>query len=313
LTQYDPNQLRLHAFFEGHDDIAFFSPYIERALPAGMRFYPYRCEGKSLVFEAFAEIANRFSETRNVLFFVDKDIDDILGTPWPTDPRIYVTDVYSIENYLVDSGTLMRFFRASVRLQNINFDAETIAKHFEEQLNRFHRKVMSLMGWILVARRTGRKPNLKNINLATMYEVGEDGIRAKKGVRIETVSRVSGVTLVPAIMRTLGIATRELVRVPPKRVVRGKFEAWFFVEYWNNLIKRIRELSREQNGTITVKVSLTTTNLVATLSPYSDTPPSLGRFLRTHFSPIHPAIAARSSHKAGFWRALQSFLWRRQR
>src|SRR5690349_18681648 len=97
-TQYDPRQRRLHAFFEGHDDSIFFGRFLTWFEQQGLRVMPYRCEGKRRVYEAFDQITGRIPDIRNVLFFVDKDVDDILGIPWTTDPRIFVTDVYSIEN-----------------------------------------------------------------------------------------------------------------------------------------------------------------------------------------------------------------------
>src|SRR5258705_1209658 len=77
-AQYAPSKRRVHAFFEGHDDAAFFAPRIEQLLPEGARLYRYRCDGKARVIEAFEEITRRVPGVKSVLFFVDKDLDDVL-------------------------------------------------------------------------------------------------------------------------------------------------------------------------------------------------------------------------------------------
>jgi hypothetical protein len=70
---------RVHAFFEGHDDEVFYRRFLEQYVAAGSRLYGYRCDGKQRVYEAFSQITARYPAIRSVLFFVDKDLDDILG------------------------------------------------------------------------------------------------------------------------------------------------------------------------------------------------------------------------------------------
>src|SRR5205823_5790279 len=97
LTNYDPTSTRTHVFVEGVPDLAFYRAYLDQYV-ASDTLKMYNCEGKIRVYETYRKIIDRFPECRRVVFFVDKDLDDITGEPWPVDPRIYVTDVYSIEN-----------------------------------------------------------------------------------------------------------------------------------------------------------------------------------------------------------------------
>src|SRR5882672_6397787 len=132
-TNFDPKQPRFHAFFEGHADIVFYKPLIQRHTEAHGRLFTYRCEGKSLVYDAFKAITGRHPNCRGVLFFVDKDIDDIIGEPWPTDPRIYVTDVYSIENYLVCREALRRVIDDLINVRKVAFDMTVSLDHFDRE------------------------------------------------------------------------------------------------------------------------------------------------------------------------------------
>ena len=282
-SQYDPSQKRLHLFFEGHDDVIFFRFFVTKYVDSAVRVLNHRCDGKSKVFEAFEDIMRKRPNARGVLFFVDKDIDDILGTAWPTDPRIFVTDVYSIENYLVRRPVLQRFYRDAIRLNRVTFDDEDILKHFDEQHRRFQRMMIGVMAWIVSLRRAGERPNLGDINLGEVCAMdGDCKICPSDGNRLEYLSRV---TQSPArAFKHIAPIAKHLKRIPAERIVRGKFEIWFIVEFWRRLVDRLRALAAEGGGGVTIKHTLDRNTVVAALTPYTDIPRSLELFLESHLS-----------------------------
>jgi hypothetical protein len=77
---------------------------------------------------------------------------------------------------------------------------------------------------------------------------------------------------------------RELKRLSPKRIIRGKFEAWFFVEFWKHLIRQMRALAIEAQGNLNVRIQLERSNFVAVLSGRLEIPRSLDLFLGQHFN-----------------------------
>lgn len=280
--QYYASANRFHGFFEGHDDIAFIAPLVERFLPPGFRLFSYRCENKAGVMEAFNSVVGGDPGVRRVLFFVDKDLDDILGVPWPTDPRIFVTDVYSIENYVVDAAVFRRFLRASTRVAGISFSEEVIVQQFEAQLIRFQRRSLGLMAWVLVCRREGQKVNLNNVSLASLFRFSDAcEVSPARGSRLQVLADATG-TVTPPTSRRLRAAHRELSRMPIKRVLRGKFEAWFMVEFWKRLMTQLRQLAAESGGKVSPRVTLEHGCFIPVLGPYADVPPALERFLIAH-------------------------------
>lgn len=302
-TQYAPGMERVHAFFEGHDDEVFYRRFLEQYVPAGSRLYGYRCDGKQRVYEAFSQITARYPAIRSVLFFVDKDLDDILGLPWPTDPRVFVTDVYSIENYLVSSGVLESFYRDAVRLTGVTFETSTLVARFEQELGRFHCLSVPLMGWILALRRRELKPNLGDLDLAKLFIVSEEcAISALPRGRIEYLNRVSGVGGSAVDFRQVSQACRELRRLPAKRVVRGKFEAWFFVAFWKRLTKQLQALSREAKGNVKFKLSAEESSLVPSLVGHARIPRPLELFLELHFPRGGQLGEAEASSPRSDWR-----------
>jgi hypothetical protein len=299
-TQYDPSQARVHLFFEGHDDAVFFRHFVDRYLQPRVRVFIYRCDGKSKVFEAFERIVQRFPGVKSTLFFVDKDLDDILGIPWPTDPRVFVTDVYSIENYLATRTVMQRFFRDAVRMTGVQFDEATIFEHFEAQRTRFNRLMIPLMAWILALRRAGERPNLNNINLGEVCGLTDDcRVHARVGNRVKHLTAACGAT--KRGHRQIAMVARDLSRMSSDRIVRGKFAAWFLVEFWKRLAKHLEALAREAKGKVVIRPNLERSTLVATLAPYADIPRSLELFLEAHFV-RHTAELRANGHMGSFVR-----------
>ena len=283
LTQYNPRSGRVYAFFEAQDDIAFFAPRIERRLERGATLLTYHCSGKPRVIKTFREIVKRLPTVKRALFFVDKDLDDVVGTPWPTDPRIYVTDLYSVENYLVTPDVFRRLLRDGLRLKGVGIDDETLVQHFEGALTEFQKHMVSIMAWILVARRLNRSPLMGNIRLESLCEVSEEcHVRPRMGVRMKHLSRQTRVDLPTGAGARIRDAIKELDRLPRKRVIRGKFEAWFMTAYWRHLVRDMERMAREQGGACSSRISVQETTLVLVLSPYADDPESLEHFLDAH-------------------------------
>lgn len=284
LAQYDPKQRRVHMFCEDHDDEVFYRRFLNAYVSPEYRLIPYPCGGKARVYEAFTQITQRLPNSRDVLFFVDKDLDDILGVPWPTDPRIFVTDVYSIENYFVTKDVLDRLYRDLIRLRGVNFAIQPVLDRFEKQLARFHSLALPLMAWIVTVRRKGLKPVLSDVNIGELFSLSEGcHVRVKPCERVEYLTRVSGVVGTAGISRRVLATCRELKRIPSKRVMRGKFEAWFFVRFWKNLVDELRKLAKEAGGSLGVAVAVEQSSFVAVLLPHLTIPRPLELFLGQHF------------------------------
>ncbi len=288
LAQHDPGREQLHLFFEGHEDSIFFRHFVEQRLSSTVRVCIYRCDGKGKVFEVFAKVVERHPGIRSALFFVDKDIDDILGVAWPTDPRIFVTDVYSVENYLSDRIVLQRFYRNAVKLTGVNFVEDPIFEHYEAERQRFRRALIPVMAWAVVHRQANVRPNLNNVHLAEMCEVdGDCAIRTKRGQRVSHLNKVTGVTARSRFRQVVSV-TRALRRIAPERIIRGKFEVWFVVEFWKHLTTQLEKVAREAKGKVVIRPALERSSLVAVLTPYADVPPSLERFLNAHLTAEAP-------------------------
>lgn len=90
--------------FEGNDDKVIYGHWIRRARP-GFQYEPFPCGGKEKVLKLRDSLYEDKSNLQEgVFFFVDRDFDDLQGRDGGND--IFMTDRYSVENYLVAAVVL---------------------------------------------------------------------------------------------------------------------------------------------------------------------------------------------------------------
>src|SRR5437868_13607169 len=80
----------VHAFVEGHDDVSFYTNFIHNSVFDPDDVYPlYMCGDKDGVYKAHSLVMNS-KPVGTTLFFVDKDLSDILNEEWTQALNIYV-------------------------------------------------------------------------------------------------------------------------------------------------------------------------------------------------------------------------------
>ena len=288
LEIYDQNdESRVYAFVEGSPDVAFYRPLIEKRLTAGRPLYIQNCDGKRNVYDLFARVIARYPRCQNILFFVDKDVDELIGTVWPADPRIFVTDDYSIENYLVEEEPIRRYFADFVRFKRISLDLKPILSQFGKKLEQFQRAVCPVMCWIIVMRRAGEMVRLSDLKLGELFKYqGERVERVRSAQSMDYIWRVTRTTPRLSCWREVRRVFRELERQGnPKRFTRGKFEEWFLLEFVRHVIADLRKVAAEGGGAISVTTDLHDSNFVPLLVRDLTPPPVLDAFLRFHLQP----------------------------
>jgi len=289
LTNYDPSEPRVYAFVEGDADRAFYRAFIDRFL-GERRLFIYNCEGKANVFEAYTRVTQRHPHCRNVFFFVDKDVDELVGKNWQADPRIFTTEVYSVENYLTNFGAVDRYLADFVKLRRVSLDIERVTTLFASQLGDFHQTIRPLMCWIIAARRSGESVVLSSLKLEKLFSY--DGTRIKRirrGSPLEYLYKVTQTTASPQLWRQARRVCRELGQRDPKQYVRGKFEAWFLLEFVKRVISDLAKVADEAGGGVSVSTPLHDSNFVQVLVRGTEIPSSLNSFLRFHLTSIPTA------------------------
>jgi hypothetical protein len=283
LTHYDPNSDRVFAFVEGEADEVFYRAQIHKYVADQGQIFIYNCDGKENVYDAYQDIIAKYPTCQRVLFVLDKDLDDIIGAQWPSDPRIFTTEYYSIENYVVTKQALHRYFKDYVKVRRVDIDLEAALVSFDEGLNAFHRRMLPVMAWIVVAKRSGARIVLNDLNPGEMLAVSGDTTARKSGCRaVAYLCRVCQANPNVAFWKLIRRTLRELQRLPAKSYVRGKFEAWWFVEFGQRMLEGLRRVVQEAGGSVRVSAQLHASTFVQLLAGSVTTPAALDKFLIFH-------------------------------
>jgi Protein of unknown function (DUF4435) len=277
LLDYAPTGKTLHCFFEGRDDESFYVNFIHGTCPQGWRMHYYRCGSKSRVCDVWRN-AMQYDQNR-LLFFVDKDHDDFVG---PRDvaesaSNVFVTDYYSIENYLVDQVILRRFLRDIIHLDLSGVEEDAIANVFNEQRDIFYRHSLWISAWIICARRYGIPAHVANVEMDDLFEVATDMTLRRRAVGRDAYLRSKCSVATGCTWREVLHVARQLRNLAPKTHIRGKFDLWFLVAFLHRLPGLLAML---YGATVhRVRTPVTRNNAVEILGPRLPVPPSLQQFL----------------------------------
>lgn len=101
LYRYDPKKKQIFAFYEGDEDSSYYQKMIKSALPKDFELEELVAGCKNNVLKLWREFDWSTYDRHQILFFVDRDLSFWLGEPQSFGENVFVTDEYSVENYVV--------------------------------------------------------------------------------------------------------------------------------------------------------------------------------------------------------------------
>lgn len=320
--QYKEKEKKLFTFFEAEDDFEFYRHSIE-LIYRDFEIIPLLMNGKPNVLNAYKEIDwTKFQQSR-VLFFVDKDFDDILGKDIQKGDNLFYTKYYSIENYLVTKEVfriiLDRFFR--VTHDTIR---EALLNEIIESHSRFKENMVALTSLILVYREISAPLNLDKINLSDFfysYECkvhpkiyltqkkfkrimrSEIGRREKSGYtsrkKLQTVLEKTDASEELAKYKKVIKYLRKIQEIDNAKIfLRGKYELWFLIQIIENLKYTIGQINQEISrrnkkrhdsqklSIMDSKPGIQEKNIFDVLPPKIQTPEDIKEFLISNYKKI---------------------------
>lgn len=284
LGRFNKNRKLVYGFVEGKEDPSFYQGFIEQSIPNDWQVELWAAGNRDKVISLYSEFDwSRFSKNQ-ILFFIDHDLSDFLGDPNPTDINIYITDGYSIENDVVNRSTCNRVFSEVLNLSSLlKSESDKILDLFDEQVRKYSELQIPIMSWIIYWRRQGKRPNLNNIQMKHMFKIidGEvqkvkkpkqansfqEYIHAQCGFRYDSSIDISSIEQ--------EIRNSEDI----KKIVRGKYLLWFFVEFILSIQRSISKFSTVLNSPPKIKVSLSQSNFIIFGGPRARIPDSLKTFI----------------------------------
>ncbi|MEA9776425.1 DUF4435 domain-containing protein [Xanthomonas campestris] len=234
-------------FFEGDDDPAFYNNYIVGRV--GCREYrEFVCNGRVEVLKAHELVARDGRGGGRALFFVDKDLTEIIDPGFLVPASVFQTSVYSFENYLVCHEVFRRYWVERLRLPYFDRRFAAWSEILASAHANFMRHCKVLMALILIGRGVDGgvpiKLNLNNASLKNLFDVRIDDGKCRVKWRPGGLSKfVAAVNLSEAAISAADVRkiSRRYLYGPAKRYVRGKYELWFFVRFLQEMTRQLSD------------------------------------------------------------------------
>jgi hypothetical protein len=264
---------RCFIFLEGKDDCCFYGQIIQ----SRRQFINIPCGNKDGVLGALVKIRSHRPDAQRCLFFVDKDLWDILGLAHVHDSALFVTEYYSFENYLVSSEMFERVWTDLIGLSLLHPLFDPWKMQFLTQHAKFQQSMRPIMAWVLEVRRRGFRAHLGNLRLPSCFHFDANGNLIRQlnaGLRAWEQQCVSDPNYRRNI-RQLQADNVLLNSLDWKRWLRGKWELWFMQEFLRVMINDVR--ARVSGHVITCDIHAG--NVVQLLAPRAPIPNSLREFV----------------------------------
>ena len=165
LASFTLSTQKINIFLEGRDDPSFIRVHVTKiAADLNLQVITTVLGTKKEVLSAYQYLGKRFPDNPRLMFFVDKDHDDLIGNKGAiTERGLFVTPYYSIENFLVSTHTIEVVLTDLWGLDSSSGAIEAACKSFEKFQQAYRSVFLPWMGWLLATRRL--RGNAQNENV----------------------------------------------------------------------------------------------------------------------------------------------------
>lgn len=272
----------VHVFFEGKTDESFYKMCLKKYI-GGSKLITYKSGNKKSVYYFCENLHGRKNGKNIFIFFVDKDIDDLVPVIYPEYSCLFTTEYYSIESYLVSveifGAVVSELFKVGSGNKLYDKLIDQFSIDYSATLNLF----LPLMAWILYHKRNRNRIIVQNLNI-TSYLTVDNELQIRMTEFDSLISEFDRITEVETDItdwdRNKEVLISELKKYDYKYFIRGKFEMAFFVKYCN-VIREIIEAVNQAK--VKCSFTLNADNMVDVLGPRLTVPECLDHFLEKNF------------------------------
>lgn len=283
-ARYKRNDKTIYGFVEGKEDPSYYRGFIENNIPEDWLVELWPTGGQDFVLEIFSKLDWRKYKKKHILFFIDRDLSDLLDQNLPSSENIYITDDYSIENSIVSDSTCNRVLREICGLKDLKHnDYNAIIEVFNDQLERFKLELIPVMASILLWQKSNIRACYNDIQMRHLFSI-------KNGI-LEVKTRPNGnedIIIYTHTQCNTGMCDISSLNVISDKFVsellycrftRGKYLLWFLVEFCLSIVRDYRKVSFVKIATKPkMKVNLSHSNSIIQIAPRCRMPSSLKHF-----------------------------------
>ncbi|ETA68482.1 hypothetical protein MettiDRAFT_1954 [Methanolobus tindarius DSM 2278] len=289
LGHYKKESKIVYGFVEGRDDPSFYQR-MDNFFPDQWKLQLYRPGNRDKVFEMHDTFDWKRFSTKRICFFVDRDLAEFLDNIGDVAENIFVTDDYSVENYIVNSETLEKILSEVMNVNLSGLEKEEIEKiHdiFNDNLIKFKEAMTPIMAQIILWKRKGCRLELDSIKPKDFFEFKNAYIFLK--TQYETVdSRIEYIenccNIKSDTPESISVVEKEFhEKDGAEKYIRGKFMLWFFYCCATTIHKSIPKISNKYKKPPKIILPWGPKNAITSIAPRIRMPDSLKNFIRNNY------------------------------
>lgn len=167
LYRYNPKKKQVFAFYEGDEDSSFYHHFLKAGIDNDCELEEIVAGCKNNVIKLQREFDWTLYNKNQIIFFVDRDLSYWLNDPMQYGENVFITDEYSVENYVVNSQGFSSwlihfegFARASKK------DLNNMISEYESTISHFKQQMMPIMAEAVVAKRHDASISLSEFKIS---------------------------------------------------------------------------------------------------------------------------------------------------
>lgn len=216
-------------------------------------------------------------------FFIDRDFSDHIPAIHRTHRRLFVTDGYSIENYLAAPKTFVDAVLDNLALHSMTpAERARLRRWYQSRVAHYCRAVQPLMAETLAWHQTGHTPCWQNISLNSLFDFHAGGwLRTEfkpRRARMEYLANITSRT--PATATAHLSANNALATKPLHLTTRGKNLLEFVVALMRHVHQNANNFCAHQTGPAKPRMNFGAGQAIPHMANHSACPPELARFLQ---------------------------------
>jgi hypothetical protein len=258
---------------------------VQRTSRDGSQIKVYYCGNKHGVWQAYS-FAERRATLKNVVCFVDKDLDEFCAAELPARDRLFVTQFYSIENYLCTPSGVDTFLGIVVGLANDSPVKAALLAKFGESLAQFQRVMLPVLAWAVASRIRGAKIVFANVGPSLDCCIALEDFQPRE--KYDLVEFFQGKCIddheLSATKAEVSHWIEILTRMEPKTWLRGKYELWFVIKFMNETWEGLAGQLLTDRRKIEKAFHLSADNVFAVLGDKLAPPLGLSEFLQKNIA-----------------------------
>lgn len=154
LYRYNPKKKQVFAFYEGDEDSSYYQFILRRIVGDDCEIEQIVAGCKNNVLKLQREFDWKTYNKQQIAFFVDRDLSFWLGDDEHYGENVFITDEYSIENYIANKSGFKAWiihFEGFARAKKS--EIELMITEYERIIEKFKKEMIPIMAEAVVAKR----------------------------------------------------------------------------------------------------------------------------------------------------------------